>query len=117
LHFGLDKLSPADKRFLISGDDKDYSLLRENGEPSTGTRSLLAMLNDTVLGLLMRQGVTNVAEARRKFAYQFDKALHSHAREIEVFENTTALEVDNCERPSPPQESRLPSIACCPYSS
>jgi hypothetical protein len=38
---------------------------------------LLAILNNTVLGILARQGVTNVAEARRTFADQFDKALHS----------------------------------------
>jgi hypothetical protein len=40
---------------------------------------LLAILNNTVLGILARQGVTNVAHARREFAYQFDKALHSLA--------------------------------------
>jgi hypothetical protein len=35
--------------------------------------------------------VTNVAQARREFAYQFDKALHSLATSIPVAENATAL--------------------------
>jgi hypothetical protein len=36
---------------------------------------MLAVLNNTVLGLLARQGATNVAHARREFAYHFNKAL------------------------------------------
>lgn len=53
---------------------EDHSQLRMGHAPE-----LFAALNNTVLGLLARQGVTNVAEARREFAYQFDKALHSLA--------------------------------------
>jgi hypothetical protein len=36
---------------------------------------MLAVLNNTVLGLFARQGESNVAHARREFAYLFDKAL------------------------------------------
>ena len=36
---------------------------------------LLAILNNTVIGLMARQGRTNLAEVRREFAYQFDQAL------------------------------------------
>jgi len=51
---------------------EDHSHLRMGHAPH-----LLAVLNNTALGLFARQGVTNVAEARREFAYQVDKALHS----------------------------------------
>jgi hypothetical protein len=40
---------------------------------------LLAVLNNTAWGLLARSGATNLAQARREFAYQFDKALHALA--------------------------------------
>jgi len=50
---------------------EDHSQLRTGHAPH-----LLAVLNNTALGLLARQGVTNVAEARREFAYQVDTALH-----------------------------------------
>lgn len=53
---------------------EDHSQLRMGQAPQ-----LFAALNNTALGLLAGQGVTNVAEARREFAYQFDKALHSLA--------------------------------------
>ncbi len=53
---------------------EDHSQLRMGHAPQ-----LLAILNNTVLGLLACQGATNVAEARRVFAYQLDKALHSLA--------------------------------------
>lgn len=53
---------------------EDHSQLRMGHAPH-----LLAILNNTVLGILARQGVTNVAHARREFAYQFDKVLHSLA--------------------------------------
>src|SRR5258708_21992324 len=53
---------------------EDHSQLRMGHAPH-----LLAILNNTVLGILARQGVTNVAHARREFAYQFDKALYSLA--------------------------------------
>ncbi len=38
---------------------------------------MLAVLNNTVLGLFARLGATNVAEARGEFAYHFDRALAS----------------------------------------
>jgi hypothetical protein len=53
---------------------EDHSQLRMGHAPY-----LLAVLNNTALGLFARQGVTNVAEARREFASQVDKALHSLA--------------------------------------
>jgi predicted transposase YbfD/YdcC len=53
---------------------EDHSQLRMGHAPQ-----LLALLNNTVLGILACQRVTNVAHARREFAYQFDKALHSLA--------------------------------------
>jgi hypothetical protein len=36
---------------------------------------MLAILNNTILGLLARQGETNVAHSRREFDYYVDKAL------------------------------------------
>jgi hypothetical protein len=35
---------------------------------------LLAILNSTVVGLVARQGSTNLAKARREFAYQLERA-------------------------------------------
>ncbi len=49
---------------------EDHSQLRMGHAPH-----LLAMLNNTVVGLMARQGSTNLAELRREFAYQFDRAL------------------------------------------
>ncbi len=49
---------------------EDHAQLRMGHAPQ-----MLAVLNNTVLGLLARQGETNVAHARREFAYHFDKAL------------------------------------------
>lgn len=49
---------------------EDHSQLRMGHAPH-----LLAILNTTVVGLVARQGRPNLAEARREFAYQFDKAL------------------------------------------
>jgi predicted transposase YbfD/YdcC len=49
---------------------EDHAQLRMGHAPQ-----MLAVLNNTVLGLLARQGETNVAHARRAFAYHFDKAL------------------------------------------
>jgi hypothetical protein len=40
---------------------------------------LLALLNNTVWGLLARNGATNLAHARREFSYQLDTALHDLA--------------------------------------
>jgi predicted transposase YbfD/YdcC len=49
---------------------EDHTQVRMGHAPQ-----MLATLNNTVLGLFARVGATNVAEARRAFAYQFDRAL------------------------------------------
>ena len=49
---------------------EDHAQLRMGHAPE-----MLAVLNNTVLGLFARQGASNVAHARREFAYHFDKAL------------------------------------------
>lgn len=49
---------------------EDHSQLRMGHAPH-----LLALLNNTVIGLMARQGSANLAELRREFAYQFDQAL------------------------------------------
>lgn len=49
---------------------EDHAQLRMGHAPQ-----MLAVLNNTVLGLFARQGASNVAHARREFAYHFDKAL------------------------------------------
>jgi len=51
---------------------EDHAQLRMGHAPE-----MLAVLNNTILGLFARQGATNVAEARRTFAYHFDHALAS----------------------------------------
>jgi hypothetical protein len=47
---------------------EDHSQLRMGHAPH-----LLAILNNTVVGLVARQGSTNLAEARREFAYQLEE--------------------------------------------
>jgi predicted transposase YbfD/YdcC len=55
---------------------RDATLREDHAQVRMGQApQMLAVLNNTVLGLLARQGVTNVAHARREFAYHFDKAL------------------------------------------
>jgi predicted transposase YbfD/YdcC len=49
---------------------EDASQLRMGHAPE-----MFAILNNIVLGLFAKQGETNVAHARRDFAYHFDKAL------------------------------------------
>ena len=49
---------------------EDHAQLRMGHAPQ-----MLAVLNNTVLGLFARRRETNVAHARRTFAYHFDKAL------------------------------------------
>jgi predicted transposase YbfD/YdcC len=49
---------------------EDHAQLRMGHAPE-----MLAVLNNTALGLFARQGETNVAHARREFAYYFEKAL------------------------------------------
>jgi len=51
---------------------EDHAQVRMGHAPE-----MLAVLNNTVLGLFARQGASNVAEARREFAYHFDRALAS----------------------------------------
>ncbi len=53
---------------------EDHSHLRIGHAPH-----LLAILNNTVVGLVARQGSTNLAEARREFAYQLERALAAPA--------------------------------------
>ena len=53
---------------------EDYSQLRMGHAPH-----LLALLNNTVIGLLARLGEDNLPRAQRTFDYQFDKALASLA--------------------------------------
>ncbi|SRR5258708_7856195 len=54
--------------------DEDHSQLRMGHAPH-----ILAILNTMVLGLLAQHGQTNVAHARREFAYHFDRSLISLA--------------------------------------
>jgi hypothetical protein len=49
---------------------EDHAQLRIGHAPQ-----MLAVLNNTVLGLFARQGERNVAHARREFAYHVEKAL------------------------------------------
>ncbi len=49
---------------------EDHSQLRMGHAPE-----MLAVLNNIVLGLFAKQGETNMAHARRDFAYQLDKGL------------------------------------------
>jgi predicted transposase YbfD/YdcC len=49
---------------------EDYSQLRLGHAPH-----LLALLNNTVIGLFRRQGESNLPQSQRTFAYQFDRAL------------------------------------------
>ena len=49
---------------------EDHAQIRMGHAPE-----MLAVLNNIVLGLFARQGETNVAHARRDFAYHLDKAL------------------------------------------
>jgi hypothetical protein len=49
---------------------EDHAQLRMGHAPE-----MLAVLNNIVLGLFARRGVTTVAHARREFAYQFERAL------------------------------------------
>lgn len=53
---------------------EDHSQLRMGHAPH-----MLAVLNNIVLGLLARQGETNVAQARRAFTYHFDRFLYALA--------------------------------------
>ncbi len=53
---------------------EDHSPLRMGHAPH-----LLVILNNTVVGLVARQGRVNLAEARREFAYQLERAFSSPA--------------------------------------
>ncbi|GAC1315247.1 MAG: ISAs1 family transposase [Ktedonobacteraceae bacterium] len=50
--------------------DEDHAQLRMGHAPE-----MLAVLNNIVIGLFAKQGETNMAHARRDFAYQLDKGL------------------------------------------
>jgi len=54
---------------------EDDSQLRMANAPH-----VLAILNNTALGLFARTGETNLPHAQRTFAYQFDRALARLAR-------------------------------------
>jgi predicted transposase YbfD/YdcC len=59
---------------------RDATMREDHGQLRMGQAPhLLAVLNNTAWGLLARSGATNLAQARREFAYQFDKALHALA--------------------------------------
>ncbi|MFL5657786.1 MAG: hypothetical protein ACJ8CB_26845 [Ktedonobacteraceae bacterium] len=49
---------------------EDHAQLRMGHAPE-----MLAVLNNIVLGLFAKQGETNMAHARRDFAYHLDKGL------------------------------------------
>lgn len=49
---------------------EDHSQLRMGHAPH-----VLALLNNTAIGLMARRGETNLPHAQRTFSYQFDKAL------------------------------------------
>jgi len=50
--------------------DEDRSQLRLGQAPH-----VLALLNNTAIGLIVRRGENNLPRAQRTFDYQFDKAL------------------------------------------
>ncbi|MEI6046815.1 MAG: hypothetical protein WCS37_20910 [Chloroflexota bacterium] len=50
--------------------EEDWSQLRVGKAPEVN-----AVINNTVIALLLGQGVTNVPQARREFDYQFHKIL------------------------------------------
>jgi predicted transposase YbfD/YdcC len=55
---------------------RDVSLQEDHSLVRFGHAAhVMAILNNTVLGLLLQQGVENVAAARRAFAYHLDRAL------------------------------------------
>jgi predicted transposase YbfD/YdcC len=57
---------------------RDVTLREDHAQTRMGhAPEMLAVLNNTVLGLVARQGETNLAHARREFAYHFDRALAS----------------------------------------
>jgi predicted transposase YbfD/YdcC len=55
---------------------RDRSLREDDSQLRMGhAPHLLAILNNTALGLFARQGESNMPQAQRTFAYQFDRAL------------------------------------------
>jgi hypothetical protein len=57
---------------------RDATMREDHAQGRIGhVPEMLAVRNNTVLGLFARQGAINVAEARREFAYRFDRALTS----------------------------------------
>ena len=54
---------------------RDVTMLEDHAQIRMGhAPEMLAVLNNIVLGLFARQGETNVAHARRDFAYHFERA-------------------------------------------
>ena len=66
-HWGIENGLPYRRDATMR---EDHAQLRMGHAPE-----MLAVLNNAVLGLFARQGASNVAHARREFAYHFDKAL------------------------------------------
>lgn len=59
---------------------RDVTLQEDHAQIRMGhAPEMLAVLNNTLLGLFARLGETNIAHARREFAYHFDRALASLA--------------------------------------
>ncbi|GAC1397767.1 MAG: hypothetical protein NVS4B12_29160 [Ktedonobacteraceae bacterium] len=55
---------------------RDVTLCEDHAQVRMGhAPQMLAVLNNTVLGLFAHQGEVNVAHARREFAYHLEKAL------------------------------------------
>jgi hypothetical protein len=52
-----------------------YAKLLHREKDTVNGQRAFTVLNTIVLGLFARQGETNVAHARRDFAYHLDKAL------------------------------------------
>jgi len=77
---------PAQAKFVVCDytieiglhSRRDATLREDSAQVRMGhAPQMLAVLNNTVLGLFAKQGQTNIAHARRAFAYHFDKALAS----------------------------------------
>jgi len=62
---------------------------------------VLAILNNIVVGLVARQGKTNLAEARRKFAYQLERDFSSLAALGALFSRRTTLQQPRVLQPAP----------------
>lgn len=68
-HWGIENGLPYRRDRTVQ---EDHSQLRMGHAPE-----VLAILKNCVLGVLARQGEKHVAQARRDFAYHFDRALYA----------------------------------------